>query len=131
LPEKSKAAWAYSQACTQVKLAPSSTVRIRPYFKPLRSPSSSAWCAQVTVVPEVSRISVLRSGRCQGSNASMPLGGQVPGTAQAPIAVPGPQPNTASRVAWTASAGNSEELKKAQNQATKNITSEAMNRIMP
>ena len=34
-------------------------------------------------------------------------------------------------VAWTASAGNSAELKKAQNQATKNITSEAMNRIMP
>ncbi len=28
-------------------------------------------------------------------------------------------------------AGNSDELKKAQNQATKNITSEAMNRIMP
>ena len=28
-------------------------------------------------------------------------------------------------------AGNSDEEKKAQNQATKNITSEAMNRIMP
>jgi hypothetical protein len=31
---------------------------------------------------------------------------------------------------WTA-AGNSEASKKAQNQATKNITSEAMNMIMP
>jgi hypothetical protein len=61
----------------------------------------------------------------------MPFGGQVPGTAQAPAAVPGPQPKMASRVACTASAGNSAELKKAQNQATKNITSEAMNRIMP
>ena len=61
----------------------------------------------------------------------MPLGGQVPGTVQAPATVPGPQPKMASRVAWTASAGNSAELKKAQNQATKNITSEAMNRIMP
>ena len=61
----------------------------------------------------------------------MPLGGQVPGTLQAPIWVPSPQPNTASRVACTASAGNSAELKNAQNQATKNITSEAMNRIMP
>ena len=60
----------------------------------------------------------------------MPFGGQVPGTRRRP-SVPAPQPNTASRVAWTASAGNSEELKKAQNQATKNITSEAMNRIMP
>ena len=55
----------------------------------------------------------------------------VPGTLQAPAWVPRPQPNTASRVAWTGSAGNSDALKKAQNQATKNITSEAMNRIMP
>src|SRR6185437_2923702 len=131
LPANEKAAWLYSHACTQVKVAPSRIVRIRPYFRPLRSFSSSAWCAQVTVVPEVSRISVLSSGRCQGSNASIPLGGQVPGTAQAPIWVPAPQPNTASRVACTASEGNSEELKNAQNQATKNITSEAMNRIMP
>ena len=30
------------------------------------------------MVPEVSRISVLRSGRCQGSKVSMPLGGQTP-----------------------------------------------------
>ena len=48
----------------------------------------------------------------------MPCGGQVPGTLHAPIAVPAPQPNTASRVACTASAGNKAELKKAQNQAT-------------
>ena len=27
----------------------------------------SAWCAQVTVVPEVSRIRVFSSGKCQGS----------------------------------------------------------------
>src|SRR6201985_568426 len=131
LPANEKAAWLYSQACTQVKVAPSRIVRIRPYFRALRSFSSSAWCAQVTVVPDVSRISVFNSGRCQGSNASMPFGGQVPGTLQAPIAVPAPQPKIASRAAWTGSAGNSEELKKAQNQATKNITSEAMNRIMP
>src|SRR6201986_1331625 len=127
LPEKLNSAWLYSQACTQVKQAPSTMVRINPYFRPWRSFSRSAWCAQVTVVPEVSRSSVLSSGRCQGSNASMPLGGQVPGTLQAPIAVPAPQPNTASRVACTASAGESAELKKAQNQATKKITSEAIN----
>jgi hypothetical protein len=29
------------------------------------------------VVPEVSRISVLRSGRCHGSKVSMPFGGQL------------------------------------------------------
>src|SRR6516165_214048 len=131
LPEKWKAAWLYSQACTQVKAAPSATVRINPYLRPWRSFSSSAWWAQVTVVPDVKSSSVLSSGRCQGLKASMPLGGQVPGTLQAPIAVPGPQPKIASRAACTASAGNNAELKKAQNQATKNITSEAMNRIMP
>ena len=38
-------------------------VQIRPPFRPLRSSCSSAWCAHVTVVPEVSRISVLSSGR--------------------------------------------------------------------
>ena len=53
-------------------------VSTRPHFRPLRSFSSSAWCAQVTVVPEVSRISVLSSGRCQGSKVSMPCGGQTP-----------------------------------------------------
>src|SRR6185437_4399128 len=131
LPANEKAAWLYSHACTQVKVAPSRIVRIRPYFRPLRSFSSSAWCAQVTVVPEVSRISVLSSGRCQGSKAAMPCGGQVPGTLQAPGAVPRPQPKIASRAARVESAGNKDESKKAQNQATKNITSEAMNRIMP
>ena len=59
-------------------------VRIRPHFSPWRSFSSSAWCAQVTVVPEVSRISVLSSGRCQGSKVSMPL--RRPLTAQELIA---------------------------------------------
>ena len=53
-------------------------VRIRPHLSPSRSFSSSAWCAQVTVVPEVSRISVLSSGRCQGSKVSMPFGGHTP-----------------------------------------------------
>ena len=51
-------------------------VQIRPHFRPSRSFSSNAWCAQVTVVPEVSRISVLSSGRCHGSNVSIPFGGR-------------------------------------------------------
>ena len=42
----------------------------------------------------------------------MPLGGQTPPTA-------------------STAEGKSEESNQAQNQATKNITSEAMNRIMP
>ena len=57
---------------------PSRTVRIRPILSALRSLCSSAWCAQVTVVPEVSRISVLNSGRWNGSSVSMPFGGQMP-----------------------------------------------------
>ena len=36
---------------------------------------------QVMVVPEVSRISVLMNGRCQGSKVSIPAGGQTPSTA--------------------------------------------------
>src|SRR5258708_33334121 len=70
------------------------------------------------MVPEVSSSSVFNNGRCQGSKVSIPLGGQTP-------------PNSASRVACTGSAGNSAEVEKAQKQATKNITSEGMNRIMP
>ena len=62
----------------EVNSTPSTMVSHRPSFRPCRSFCSSAWCAQVTVVPEVSRISVLRSGRCQGSKVSMPFGGQMP-----------------------------------------------------
>ena len=60
---------------------PSTTVSARPHFRPLRSLCSSAWCAQVTVVPDSSRISVLTSGRPQGSKVpwklALGLGGQV------------------------------------------------------
>ena len=48
----------------------------------------------------------------------MPFGGQTP-------------PVKASREYCAASLGNRLASKKAQNQATKNITSEAMNMIMP
>src|SRR5262245_38198613 len=67
-------------------------------LSPFRSSSSNAWCAQVTVVPDVSRINVLRSGRCQGSNVSIPFGGQTP-------------PVAASRPMSLASPGNSAVLK--------------------
>ena len=70
------------------------------------------WCAQVTVVPEHSRISVLSSGSPTGRAPRCPWAATAPPTA-----------STAD--------GNSEKSKKAQNQATKNITSEAMNRIIP
>ncbi len=44
---------------------------------PLRSPCCRAWCAQVTVVPESSRVRVLTSGRFQAGTVSTPVGGQV------------------------------------------------------
>ena len=59
-----------------VNRMPSAIVASRPFFSPSRSPWISAWCAQVTVVPEHSRISVLSSGKPNGSMTSMPLGGQ-------------------------------------------------------
>ena len=48
----------------------------------------------------------------------MPLGGQTP-------------PVNSVRATWWTSLGNRLASKNAQNQATKNITSEAMNMIMP
>ena len=80
-------------------------------MSPWRSPWISEWWAQVTVVPEHSRIIVLSSGKPQGLSTSMPLGGQCAADR-----------STAGKIALS---------KKAQNQARKNITSEAMNRIMP
>src|SRR3979490_1739755 len=118
LPMTEEAVFLEGALLTRVYLAPSRMVRISPYFRPRRQWCGGALRPQVTVVPDVSSSSVFNSGRCQGSKVSMPFGGQMP-------------PNSASRVACTGSPGNSAELKNAQNQATKNITSEAMNRIMP
>ena len=38
--------------------------------------SISLWCAQVTVSPDVNRISVFKRGICNGLNGEIPLGGQ-------------------------------------------------------
>ena len=94
-------------------------------------PEAAAAVASPTVAPAITPAPGAGIQDTQAMLAVVRMFGRMPGTLQAPIAVPAPQPNTASRVAWTASAGNSAELKKAQNQATKNITSEAMNRIIP
>ncbi len=72
------------------------------------------------VVPDSSRIRVLSSGRFQAGTVSMPAGGQV---AQARRTS-----SIEDRVRWP---WNRAISKKIQNQATKNITSEAMNMIMP
>ena len=95
-----------------VNSRPSRIVSHSPSFSPWRSPWISEWCAQVTVVPEHSRIIVLSSGKPHGSSTSTPLGGHTPPTA-------------------STAEGKIALSKKAQNQARKNITSDAMNRIMP
>ena len=78
----------------------------------------------VTVVPEHNRISVLSSGNAKGSMTSMPLSGHCAGCAA--LAMTCAVPSTIS-----IGAGNKAAPKNAQNQATKNITSDAMKRIMP
>ena len=99
----------------------------RPFFRPSRSPWISAWCAQVIVVPEQSRISVLSSGSEKGSMTSIPLGGHMV-IASAPSC---PNSDVTAPSAYSIGTGKSEKSNQAQNQPTKNMTSDAMNRIMP
>ena len=101
-----------------MKQTPSITVSSRPRTASRLLPSRMAWCAQVTVVPESSRISVFMNGRSNGAMTWMPLGGQMPPVASARTGISG-------------APGKSAASKKAQKNAAKNSTSEAMNRIMP
>ena len=88
-------------------------VKPRPITRIFFCPCSSAWCAQVTAVPDSSRISVFISGSWNGLNVWTPSGGQ---------------DGLAAPETWT---GYSAKWKLAQKKPTKNITSEAMNSIMP
>ena len=72
-----------------------------------RSFFKSAACAQVTVQPDNNKIIVLIKGMSHALNVSIPAGGQTPVS------------------------GYKEASKKAQKNARKNITSEAMNSIIP
>ena len=81
-PFQAKLVEAQSQlAAAQTMLAKSESdlARIKPLAISLRLFSCAiAWCAQVAAAPEHNRISVLISGKCQGSNVSIPAGGQIP-----------------------------------------------------
>ena len=61
-----------------VKQRPRITVSSRPRTASRWLPSRIAWCAQVTVVPESSRISVFMNGRSNGAMTCTPLGGHMP-----------------------------------------------------
>ena len=43
-----------------------------------KSPTSIAWCDQVTEIPEETNKTVLRKGIPLGSKAKIPIGGQIP-----------------------------------------------------
>ena len=101
-----------------MKQTPRITVSSRPRTASRWLPSTIAWCAHVTVVPESSRISVFMNGKSNGAMMLTPLGGHTP-----PIA--------SARTGISGELGKSEASKNAQKKAAKNSTSEAMNRIMP
>src|SRR6516162_5798314 len=102
----------YSIAWHRVKLMPSRIVRPSPTTSVLLSRSSRPWCAQVIVVPDNSRIMVLRNGTWNGSKVWMVDGGHTVW----------PLPCTS---------GNSAKLKNAQKKPTKNITSDEMKNSIP
>lgn len=84
------------------------TVRAR--IESSRSPSIKVWCAQVTVTPEASSTAVFSKGMENGFKGSIPIGGQQH-----------PNSGLGASLLW----------KKAQKNAKKNNTSDAINRIMP
>src|SRR3546814_8001653 len=96
----------------------------RPFFRPSRSPWISEWCAQVIVVPEQSRISVLSKGSEKASMTSMPFGGHMV-IVSAPSC---PNSEVTAPSAYSNGTGKSEKSNHAQNTPTKKITYDAQNR---
>jgi hypothetical protein len=76
----------------------------------LREPSIIARCAQVTLTPDETKITLLNNGNNQGFNTGNPFGGQTP-----PIQILG------ERLKW----------KNPQKNEKKNITSDIINKTIP
>jgi len=109
---------AVSYACTQVNSAPSTMVQIRPHFRPLRSPMQQ-------------RMMRPGDGRAGGEQDQRVEQRQVPGI-EGFNALGGHTPPNSSVARDVMQVGRKQRAGEVgQNQATKNITSEAMNRIMP
>lgn len=83
---------------------------MRPKTASILFPEVIAWCAYVTVVPEHNKIRVFNKGTSIGLKTSIPFGGHIE-----PISI----------------IGASAAAKKDQKNAKKNITSEAINKIIP
>ena len=58
-----------------VKYTPNATVMINPTVVWLKSPTISAWCAQVTLTPEDTRMIVFNKGTPKGLKGITPAGG--------------------------------------------------------
>jgi len=100
----------YSKTCRAVKTVAKVIVKTSAVCALFLAPQTIAWCAQVTVAPEVSKSAVFNKGTPQGLNVSSPLGGQTP-----------PKTMEGLRLA----------SKNAQKNATKNIISETINNKTP
>lgn len=75
--EKLKEASQYSHACKLVKYSPRKMVIKKAIFVFELLLFISEWWAQVTVIPEESKISVLSKGIWKGFIAIIPIGGQI------------------------------------------------------
>jgi len=93
-----------------VNVIPSAMVKANPANALSREPSSSLWCAHVTVTPEDRSVTVLNRGTVYGLGILIPIGGHIQ-----PISGPG------DKAVW----------KNAQKNPTKNIASDIRNKTIP
>lgn len=105
-----KGASTYSTACNIVNIIPSKTVKTRPKIASFLCPLIILWWAQVTVAPELKRITVFKRGTEKGLSGSIPKGGHT-----TPISIEG------DKLLW----------KKAQKKEKKNRISDIINNKKP
>lgn len=93
-----------------MKYAPRRTVKVSAWVADCWDFSINLWWAHVTVTPDARSTAVFNSGTENGLRGSIPVGGHVH-----------PSSGVGASLLW----------KNAQKNAKKNITSEAINRIIP
>lgn len=103
-------AFTYSNPCSAVNLPANPTVINNACTAWLRSPATIAWCAHVTLAPDVNKINVFKNGTSHALNTSIPFGGHTD-----PIS----------------GVGDTADQKNPQKNAKKNHTSLKMNNIIP
>jgi len=68
-------AFTYSNTCSAVNMIARATVTSNPWIAWSRLPATIAWCAYVTLAPDVNKIKVFRNGTSYALNTSIPRGG--------------------------------------------------------